>query len=123
MKFRRLWVICRQPFQESSSYYGGNKIINIILSPFGYRTCRHFGSKWAHLNKGKERCLCIIRKDYEINYQFLDCVGRYCDGCAQSMAELSEEDARDEARADLMADWCEAHPEDEECQCEEDDDK
>ena len=123
MKFRRLWVICRQPFQESNSYYGGNKIINVILSPFGYRTCRHFGRTWCHLDQGNERCLCIIRKDHEINYQFETSVGRYCDGCAQSMAELSEEDARDEAQADLKAEWCEAHPEDEECKCEEDDDK
>ena len=123
MKFRRLWVICRQPFQESNSYYGGNKIINVILSPFGYRTCRHFGRTWCHQDQGKERCLCVIRKDYMTNYQFLDNVGRYCEGCAKSMAELSEEDYRDEAQADLKAEWCEAHPEDEECKCEEDDDK
>tara|TARA_Y100001949_G_C15829708_1_gene261485 strand:- start:76 stop:183 length:108 start_codon:yes stop_codon:yes gene_type:complete len=33
------------------------------------------------------------------------------------MDELKEEDYRDEGLADAKADWCEAHPED--CECEE----
>ena len=104
-------------FLQKDMYYGGNRIINAIVGPFGYRTCRHFGRTWCHLDQGNERCLCIIRKDHEINYQFEQSVGRYCNECAQSMAELKEEDARDEAHDNARADWCEAHPE----ECEEDD--
>ena len=85
--------------------YEGNRWMNMILYPFGLKTCRHFG----------KYCWAIIRKDHEINYQFEQSIGRYCDPCAQSMDELKGEDYRDEAEADLRADWCELHPE----ECEE----
>ena len=88
----------------NNSYYGGNRIINIIIGPFGYRTCRHFGRRWMH---GRKRCWCIISKKYKLPFRYEDSVGR-----------LKEDDYRDEAEADLRAQWCEDHPED--CECDED---
>tara|TARA_B100000470_G_C19780786_1_gene387576 strand:- start:614 stop:970 length:357 start_codon:yes stop_codon:yes gene_type:complete len=96
----------------NNNYYGGNRIINMIISPFGYRTCRHFGHRWSH---GRKRCWCIISKKYKLPFRYEDSVGRYCHPCGLSMDELKEEDYRDEAEADARADWCELHPED----CEE----
>ena len=99
----------------NNSYYGGNRIINIIISPFGYRTCRHFSRRWSH---GRKRCWCIISKKYKLPFRYENSVGRYCHACGLSMDELKEEDYRDEAEADLRAEWCEDHPED--CECDED---
>ena len=98
------------------SYYGGNRIINMIISIFGYRTCRHFGNRWSH---GGKRCWCIISKKYKLPFRFESSVGRYCEPCGLEMDILKEDDYRDEAQADAKADWCEAHPKD--CECEEDD--
>ena len=50
----------------NNSYYGGNRIINIIISPFGYRTCRHFSRRWSH---GRKRCWCIISKKYKLPFR------------------------------------------------------
>ena len=101
-------------YLPNNNYYGGNRIINMIINPFGYRTCRCFGSRWSH---GNRRCWCIIRKDHELRFRFEQSVGRYCEPCGLTMDELKEEDYRDEAEADARADWCELHPE----ECEEDD--
>jgi len=103
----------RRGIEMKYSYYGGNRIINMIISIFGYRTCRHFGNRWSH---GRKTCWCIISKKYKLPFRYEDSVGRYCHPCGLSMDELKEEDYHDEAQSDLRADWCELHPED----CEED---
>ena len=75
------------------SYYGGNRIINMIISIFGYRTCRHFGDRWSH---GGKRCWCIISKKYKLPFRFESSVGRYCEPCGLEMDILKEDDYRDD---------------------------
>ena len=35
----------------NNSYYGGNRIINMIINPFGYRTCRQLWCTDGHMGE------------------------------------------------------------------------